>query len=120
MLDNVIKTVNTWGRKSTLEQYGANLTFKNRNKQRYNWDYKADINELMEQSHLSHPDIPNEFPGVRLDSNFDQDTSSPAILEEIVDDNTHAAAAATNTGTTQAITEEVTEEIMGLDEGPLL
>ena len=99
MPDSVIKTVNKWGRKSKLEQYGANIAFKNRNKQRYNWDYKADINKLIEQTPLAHPDIPIKFPGVRLDSHYDLDTPSPAILEEIMDDNAHAAAVAANVGT---------------------
>ena len=56
---------------------------------------------------LSHPDIPDKFLGVRLD--YDYGTPSTAILEAVVDDNAHIAAAAANTRATMIIIEEAME-----------
>ena len=103
MPDSIIKKINKYGLKTRRAVYGANLEFKNRNKEPYEWDYEDDINGMMQHQAKpkAHPEIPAEFPGVRLES--DMDIPCEAVEEELVDDHALAAAAAANAGIHQEL-----------------
>ena len=66
MPNRVIKKVNAYGDKMKREVYGRDLEFLNRNKDKYDWYKKDDLNNMIAKTNL-HPDIPAEFPGVPLE-----------------------------------------------------
>ena len=93
MPDRMILQVNTARIKAKHEQYGACLTFKNRNKDLFPWDAEDNINELMgDNPQVTHPDITVKFPGMLMES--DHDGSTAAVETPIVDYNSVAAVAA--------------------------
>ena len=85
--------MNAYGSKTKRKVYGRDLEFLNRNKKKFDWDEEDDLNDMLEQQRL-YPDIPAEFPGVALQSDYH--LPIPAEEEEIVDENAAAAAAAAN------------------------
>ena len=93
MPDSVIKKGDAYGSKTKREVYGRDLDFLNRNKKKFDWDEEDDLNDMLEQQKF-YPDIPAEFPGVALQSDYH--LPIPAEEEEIVDENAAAAAAAAN------------------------
>ena len=82
MPDRVIKKVNTYGAKTKREVYGRDFDFLNRNKKKFDWDEEDDLNDMIAQQKL-YPDIPAEFPGVPLKSDYH--LPIPAEEEEFVD-----------------------------------
>ena len=69
MPDSVIKKVNAYGARTKREVYGRDLEFLNRNKKQFDWDEEDDLNDMMAQQRL-YPDIPANFPGVALESDY--------------------------------------------------
>ena len=93
MPDSVIKKVNAYGSKTKREIYGRDLEFLNHNKKKFDWDEEDDLIDMLAQRKL-YPNIPAEFPGVALESDYH--LPIPAEEEEIVDENAATAAAAAN------------------------
>ena len=66
MPDRVIKKVDTWGR-HTRRDVCASPEFRNWNKEHFEWDYEDDLDRLVEDREVAHPEIPAKFPGVALE-----------------------------------------------------
>ena len=90
--ERVIKRVNRWGTKSKKMVFGRDLTFCNRNREKFEWDGDDDL--LEKPSYQKHPVIASEFPGVVLQ--IDQVSLIPAIEELIQDENIVPAEAIAN------------------------
>ena len=92
MPDSIIKLVEKWGIKSKKELFGKDLTFRNRNREKYEWDGDGEpADETILEQH-EHPEVSAEFPGVTLES--DQVSPVPAVEELHHDPNALLAAAA--------------------------
>ena len=89
----MIKTVNAYGAKTKREVYGRDLEIFNRNRNKYYWGKEDDLIDTIAQRRL-YPDIPVEFPGVPLESDYHLPCSVEE--EEFVNENAASAAAAAN------------------------
>ena len=93
MPDSVMEKGNAYGAKKKREVYGHDLEFLDQNKKKFEWDEEADLNNMMAQQRF-HPNIPAEFPGVPLESDYH--LHIPAEEEANVDKNDVSKAAAVN------------------------
>jgi len=96
MSDSTIAQVEQWGAKTKREVYDNVLEWRDRNKQKFEWDPEDDIDHLLEDDNNSDDNdsplsgIPAEFPGVPLQRDLDALLPPPAA--EVDADNTNAAA----------------------------
>jgi hypothetical protein len=83
------------------EVYGRSLQFRNRLKDKFEWDIKDDLNILMEEDPGRHPQLAANFPSVEMeDDPLDPVTSVDP--EAAIDANLAAIAAAANSGISHA------------------
>ena len=92
MLQHFINRVIKWRENSRETEYGPNLEFRNRTKEKLDQDIKYDLDGLLETDIGIHPELVNEFPVVLLK----EDNPDPvaALETKILDPNTITAAAA--------------------------
>ena len=76
---SVIKRVDKWGKKSKKEVFGRDLAFRNRNRDKFEWDGDDDL--LEKPDYQQHPGIVEEFPGVVLER---YQVSPVLAIEELI------------------------------------
>jgi hypothetical protein len=63
MSKRVQDKVNHWGEKAKKEIYRRGLEFRNRLKEKFEWDIEDDMNILLEEDPGRHPELAANFPG---------------------------------------------------------
>ena len=99
--ERIIRLANSWGEKSRSKQFGNKLEFLDR---RYDWDNdEIDEKEALVEppSTAAHPGILAEIPGVELESDHDDGTTSAIEAVPRPDLATRAATARENANLAQ-------------------
>jgi hypothetical protein len=85
------------GRENQKKVYGSSLQFRNRLKEKFEWDIEDDLSILLEDDPGSHPELAANFPEVEMEAgSFAPNTAVDP--EASADANLAAAAAAANSG----------------------
>ncbi len=102
--DRIIRLANSWGKQSRSKQFGNKLEFLDRNKVRYDWDNE----EIEEEEALvepprtaAHPGILAEIPGVEIEADREDGTTTAIEAVPKPDLATRAAAARANANLAQ-------------------
>ncbi|KAL7536101.1 hypothetical protein ACHAXR_010695 [Thalassiosira sp. AJA248-18] len=122
MPDNVIKLVNAWGKRYQKTTSKSLMTFRNRNKQPFDWenDELNDADDVIEVTRADES-VSANFPGIQLERESDVDTSAAveAVLPPSMEEEAQAAAPNSgvvnraNTpipGVSSAVVEEIKED----------